>query len=136
MRSGGGIGTLRLQYPQLRITSYNVCYTKLLRTERFSKIGSQPVLSQNNVVELVQNTMEYLRTRTSDKVQFELITLETTLIIPLNPPLFEWVLENICKNAIDAIEGEGNITIRIENQKDTVGIDIADNGKGIRNNFV
>ncbi len=100
-------------------------------TERFSKIGSQPVLSQNNVVELVQNTMEYLRTRTSDKVQFELITLETTLIIPLNPPLFEWVLENICKNAIDAIEGEGNITIRIENQKDTVGIDIADNGKGI-----
>lgn len=100
-------------------------------TDRFSKIGSQPALIPDNLLEIVQNTMNYLRTRSSDKIQFELECRDDEVIVPLNAPLFEWVMENVCKNAMDAIEGEGLIKISITTTSQFIIIDIADNGKGI-----
>jgi hypothetical protein len=100
-------------------------------TERFSKIGSQPALVPENLVEIVQNTLNYLRTRSSDKIKFEFDCKEKEINAPLNAPLFEWVMENVCKNAMDAIEGEGLIRIVITNNSQFIFIDISDNGKGI-----
>lgn len=100
-------------------------------TDRFSKIGSQPALIPGNLVDIVQNTLTYLRTRSSDKIKFELECLEKEVIVSLNAPLFEWVMENVCKNAMDAIEGEGIIKISISTNPQFIIIDITDNGKGI-----
>lgn len=100
-------------------------------TERFSKIGSQPALVPENLVDIIQNTMNYLRTRSSDKINFEFDCKDDEVIVPINAPLFEWVMENVCKNAMDAIEGEGLIKISINKNSQFISIDIADNGKGI-----
>ncbi len=100
-------------------------------TDRFSKIGSQPLLADNNVLEIIENTLCYLRTRASGKIKFNLESDKTEIIVPVNPPLFEWVIENISKNAMDAIEGEGNIIVSVTENLQFVFIDIKDNGKGI-----
>lgn len=100
-------------------------------TDRFSKIGSQPKLEPNNIVELVQNTVAYLKSRSSDKIKFIFECEKDQIETPANPPLFEWVIENVCKNAMDAIEGEGEIKITITDNNQYVFIDILDNGKGI-----
>ena len=100
-------------------------------TERFSKVGSNPKLSNSNLSEAILKTVEYLKTRSSKKVNFIVNLPEKDLLIPMNLSLFEWVVENICKNAIDAIEGSGQIEIRISESKRWVMIDISDNGKGI-----
>jgi len=100
-------------------------------TERFSKVGANPKLTSNNLPESIQKTVEYLKSRSSKKVNFILNLPETELLIPMNLSLFEWVIENICKNAIDAIEGSGQIEIRVSEAKHWVTIDISDNGKGI-----
>lgn len=100
-------------------------------TERFSKIGSQPKLVDEDVIEIVENAMEYLKSRSSDKIVFNLGAPDVPVIIPLNAPLFEWVIENTCKNAMDAIETEGTINISISDYSKYIFIDIADTGKGI-----
>ena len=100
-------------------------------TERFSKVGANPKLTSNNLPESIQKTVEYLKSRSSKKVNFILNLPEKELLIPINLSLFEWVVENICKNAIDAIEGSGQIEIRVSESKHWVTIDISDNGKGI-----
>jgi hypothetical protein len=100
-------------------------------TERFSKIGSQPLITNNNVVEIVKNVIEYLKTRSSEKIQFILETENQEVIIPVNPPLFEWVIENISKNAMDALEGQGIISIKIFGDEFHEYIEVKDNGKGI-----
>jgi two-component sensor histidine kinase len=100
-------------------------------TERFSKIGSQPALGEQNLVEIIQNTLSYLKTRSSNKITFKVQTHAEKVIAPFNPPLFEWVIENVCKNAMDAIEGEGEIIISITEKDNQVVVDISDNGKGI-----
>lgn len=101
-------------------------------TERFSKIGSAPVLKKENIIEVIENSVTYIRTRTSSKVFFEINNSHAhTVFAPMNVPLFEWVLENLFKNAIDAISGEGKITINVLDQQQFVYIDIADTGKGI-----
>ncbi len=101
-------------------------------TERFSSIGSIPILKDENIYQLVNNVVGYLRPRVSSKINFEVYTLSETIQAQVHAPLFEWVLENLCKNAIDAMGNSGTIAIKIlrgSNRK--VLIDISDTGKGI-----
>ncbi|MFO7655933.1 MAG: HAMP domain-containing sensor histidine kinase [Bacteroidales bacterium] len=100
-------------------------------TERFSKIGSKPVLNKENIHEVIERAIRYLRTRSSEKVKYVLHTPPYELVTAINAELFEWVVENVCKNAIDAIEGDGTIEIAITDHTQVVYIDIADSGRGI-----
>lgn len=99
--------------------------------ERFSKIGSKPVLTPCSVNEVVQRSVDYMRRRASQMVQFEVdnkAACENSLCVPL----FEWVVENLCKNALDAMDGKGKITVVVgKTDKNRTFIDIADTGKGI-----
>jgi len=102
---------------------------------RFSKIGSQPELSPELINEVVFQMIDYLRNRTSKLVKYSIKSdVPNDFTVKISRPLFEWVIENICKNAIDAMEGEGSINIHIFKQKDKLAIDIADTGKGIARN--
>ena len=104
--------------------------------ERFSKIGSAPNLTLQNLNEVVYNSMKYIMMRTSNKIQFTINTSKQDLILPINIALFEWVIENICKNAIDAMQGNGALSITILESNTHAYIDIEDTGKGIpRNKF-
>jgi len=98
--------------------------------DRFSKIGSKPILKDLNLFTLATNSVNYLKTRSSDKVDFS-INIDPTIIIKANNTLIEWVFENLIKNAIDAIKGEGHISISAEKIDSNIAIDISDNGKGI-----
>jgi K+-sensing histidine kinase KdpD len=101
-------------------------------TERFSKIGSSPSLKKENVSEVIRNSINYFSPRTSSKVTFHVTNIgHHDVFAPMNIPLFEWVLENIFKNAVDAMSGEGSVTVSITDQQQFVYIDIADTGKGI-----
>lgn len=101
-------------------------------TERFSKIGSVPELLLTDVAETIKSTVEYLKTRSSGKVKFILdFDLEKKYEIPLNASLFTWVIENLCKNAIDAMNGDGRIQISLSEKGNDLFIDISDTGKGI-----
>ena len=101
-------------------------------TERFSSIGSVPVLKQENVVLLINNVIGYLRPRISSKVKIDVFTLSENIQVMVHPPLFEWVVENLCKNAVDAIGSSGTIAVKILRGSDSkVFIDISDTGKGI-----
>ncbi len=101
-------------------------------TERFSGIGSTPVLMKMNLYKIIVNSVSYLQARSSKNVKYVLnFDKSGELLIPLNESLFEWVIENMCKNAVDAMQGKGQIIISVENKKDRVFIDIRDFGKGI-----
>lgn len=101
-------------------------------TERFSKIGSVPELVPTDVADTVRTTVEYLKTRSSGKIKFVLdFDQEIKYKVPLNSALFSWVIENLCKNAIDAMNNAGTIQISITEKADQVFIDVADTGKGI-----
>jgi K+-sensing histidine kinase KdpD len=112
-------------------------------TERFSKIGSQPTLEQQSVMPVLRSAMDYMRARTSNKVEYRLEVRDESLKARamLCVPLFEWVIENLCKNAIDSMEGKGTITIEMKQEVykakgEKIVIDITDTGKGIdRRNF-
>ena len=100
--------------------------------QRFSKIGSVPELKEENLVEVIRDFTAYLRTRISSKVTITFDADNTPdIIIPLNRYLFEWVIENLCKNAVDAMDGCGSITIVVADEPRHVHIDITDTGKGI-----
>lgn len=101
-------------------------------TERFSKIGSPAKLEPNNVVGLIYESVDYLRPRITKKIKFFVnISREYAIIIPINRQLFEWVIENLCKNAVDAMNGNGEIRINIIEEEKTVHIDVEDTGKGL-----
>lgn len=100
-------------------------------TERFSKIGSPAKLEPVNIIETTREAVEYMKNRTSKKVKFNILASDSEVLVPLNTNLYEWVIENICKNAVDAMDGEGNLTVEIEDQPRNVIIDITDTGKGI-----
>jgi signal transduction histidine kinase len=102
-----------------------------LITERFSKIGSAPALKPKNIFEVMQRAVDYLRTRSSSQVKFSVTSSDEEALALVNVPLFDWVVENICKNAIDAMSGKGSINIHISTEADKVYIDIEDTGKGI-----
>jgi len=103
-----------------------------LITDRFGKIGSNPQLEQKNLVEQVHNMIDYIKRRAAGKVKFNFDTgNETNIPAMISPPLFDWVIENLLKNALDAIEGRGSITVQIQDNASQVLIDVADTGKGI-----
>lgn len=98
---------------------------------RFSKIGSTPELTPQDVTQVLQHTIAYLQKRSPRKVNFVTTLPDHPVIAPLNPYLFEWVIENICKNAIDAMQGNGTFTTILTTQGNLIHIDLADTGKGI-----
>jgi len=101
-------------------------------TSRFSKIGSSPQLEMQDVSTVLEETMDYMRARTSQKVKFSIKVAENAdTVAPLNAPLFSWVIENLCRNAIDAMSGEGALNVDITDQMQFLYIDISDTGKGI-----
>lgn len=100
-------------------------------TDRFSKIGSVPVLEPTDVNFVIRDTMDYLQKRFSNKFEFEINLPEGELVIPLIPSLFRWVLENLTKNAIDAMGDHGKIALDLINDSDHIHIDLSDTGKGI-----
>lgn len=102
-------------------------------TTRFSNIGSIPVLKEEDIVETIETFMSYLQKRISTKVSFNLVNeLPPNMMIKLNKYLFEWVIENICKNAVDAMEGVGALKVVMKETKNKqIAIDISDTGKGI-----
>ena len=100
-------------------------------TDRFSKIGSQPTLEKVNIVQVVEEAIQYLKSRLPEKVSLELNYEKSTITIPVSVVLLNWVIENICKNAVDAMKGEGLIQIQIQEQQNHVSIHINDSGQGI-----
>ncbi len=115
------------------ITELNKDVERLRKiTERFSKIGSEPKLKNENIVQVIYDSVNYIKSRASKKVSYQILQpQEAKISAPINLHLFEWVIENICKNAIDAIGGEGNIEVDIQEEENLVLIDITDDGKGI-----
>ncbi len=106
-------------------------------TERFSSIGSTPILKDENIYLLINNVVGYLQPRVSSKINFEVYTLSETIRARVHAPLFEWVVENLCKNAVDAMGSSGTIAIKILRGSDQkVFIDISDTGKGIPKTMV
>lgn len=101
-------------------------------TERFSKIGSKPELFPTNLINTLSSTINYLKTRSSNKVVFKTSFSEQDIIeTPLNAALFSWVIENLCKNAIDAMENNGTISINVHKKENQIVIDVTDTGKGV-----
>ena len=99
-------------------------------TERFSKIGSEPKLKSVNIAAAIQSNLDYLRDRLSNKVEMKLKSKDTEFA-QINKVLFSWVIENLVKNAVDAMNGEGKITVEISTDDKLVMIDVTDTGKGI-----
>lgn len=102
-----------------------------LIAERFSKIGSAPELKEENLGEAVERVVAYFDRRTSQKVHFSLSVPPQPLIVKINAPLFEWVVENLCKNAVDAMEGVGDISLKVEQTATGAHIEVSDTGKGM-----
>lgn len=102
-----------------------------LITDRFSKIGSVPNLEEKNVVEQISHMVTYIRKRAPQRIQISVHTQETDIPAMISPPLFDWVVENLLKNALDAMEGKGTIDIYIANHPAEVTVDVTDTGKGI-----
>lgn len=103
-----------------------------LISERFSMIGGIPKKEQVALPELAENVVSYIKKRASEKVHFSIENKSATpLILNLSPELIEWVIENICKNGLDAMDGEGTIKLTLDQHEDEVYLDISDTGKGI-----
>lgn len=102
-----------------------------LIAERFSKIGSAPALDSEDLCLIIPRVVEYIGRRTSDKVQITTDFPSSSVFVRVNAPLFEWVIENLCKNAIDAMAGVGHINICVRQRGAMVNIEVSDTGKGI-----
>jgi signal transduction histidine kinase len=130
----GWIEILQNNYPEIPVTAELARDVERLEkvTERFSRIGSKPSLTNENIVAIISRTVDYLKSRASSKVKFIYdYNSGNEILVPVNPALFEWVIENVSKNAIDAMEGSGEITVRIAETEKHALIDITDTGKGI-----
>jgi hypothetical protein len=102
-----------------------------LISDRFGKIGSSPHLEESDIIEQVEKMVAYIKRRSTQKVNFILDRPEEKVFAQISEPLFDWVIENLLKNALDAINGQGTITIRIKNLPSKVMIDVSDTGRGI-----
>lgn len=102
--------------------------------ERFSKIGSQPELRPENLNEVISHVVDYIGRRTSNRVNITTRLPQQPLYANLSAQLFEWVVENLCKNAVDAMEGQGDITISVFEETQRFVLEVADTGKGIPKN--
>lgn len=100
-------------------------------TDRFSKIGSTPTLDKEDMTNIVQQSISYLEKRISKKVVFTLVLPEKTLYAEVSEPLLSWVIENLTKNAVDAMEGQGKITYTLSEKGKMVCLEIQDTGKGL-----
>lgn len=103
-----------------------------LIADRFSKIGSLPEPVPTDIKEVMTHVIEYMDRRTSSKVRLIKDFPENDITVRINKSLFEWVIENLCKNAVDAMEGSGSITLHIEETAERVIIEVSDTGKGIK----
>lgn len=99
--------------------------------DRFSKIGSKPKLEKHEIISIVEKSVRYLKSRLSQNTEFIIENNEQELYVNINKTLLEWVIENICKNAVDAMQGKGKIKIAINQNDSTIQIIIKDTGKGI-----
>lgn len=124
---------LREKYPNDELIPEMEKDVSRLRTvaERFSKIGSMPEPESEDLLEVIDRTFDYLRHRTSQKVRFVCEFPKCPLMVRMNASLIEWVLENLCKNSIDAMDGVGSITCKVAQDADRAYIEITDTGKGI-----
>ena len=132
------VEVLRENYPDDElIPEMNNDVKRLQRiAERFSKIGSLPEPKPENLNDVVGNVAQYISRRTSNKVRLTVNMPEHPLIVKMSAPLFEWVIENLCKNAIDAMEGRGSITITACDEEECFSVEVSDTGKGIaKQNF-
>ena len=103
-----------------------------LVSDRFGKIGSKPQLESTSIAPVIAGVVEYMRGRSSDKVEIRLSSLvDENLQVPLSATLFEWVIENLIRNALDALDGVGAIDVSLNATSDKVSIEISDTGKGI-----
>lgn len=103
-----------------------------LISDRFGKIGSTPKLEDKEIVDHISMMVEYIKRRSSSKVSFTInVNGGRPVLASISPLLFDWVIENLLKNALDAMEGVGSITINIKNEDDKLYIDVTDTGKGI-----
>ena len=102
-----------------------------LLAERFSKIGSRPELQPENLCDTLRAVVTYMQRRVSNRVSLTARLPEQALIVPLCASLFEWVVENLCKNAVDAMDGAGSITLSAGEEADIAWIEVQDTGKGI-----
>jgi signal transduction histidine kinase len=130
----GWVEILQNKYPEVSLSKEIALDVDRLEkiTERFSMIGSKPVLNNENIIAIILRTVDYIKSRTSSKVRFlPDFDLSKEMFVPVNAALFEWVIENVCKNAIDAMEGIGEISINVSETEKSVMIDIYDTGKGI-----
>ena len=100
--------------------------------ERFSKIGSLPEPVDSSMNEVLDHVVDYMDRRTSKKVEMVCRLPDHDVIVKMNASLFEWVIENLCKNAVDAMEGSGRIVLTLTDESGRVAIEVQDNGKGIR----
>lgn len=103
-------------------------------TERFSKIGSMPKLDQHDIVEVTHSSYEYLKSRSSKLIDFEIVSPEKEIPVKLNPQLYSWTIENLVKNAIDAMKGKGRLKLEISETEKNIQVNISDTGKGIPKN--
>lgn len=100
--------------------------------DRFQKIGSEPNLEPENLIPVIQNAVTYMRARTSNRITIDDSCLEgVNRVVMLNAPLMQWVVENLLKNSVDAISGDGSISFQIHENEHDVMVDITDTGKGI-----
>ena len=100
-------------------------------TDRFSKIGSKPLLETSNIVSATTESFNYLKARNSKLIIFEMKAPETEILVALNPELYSWAIENLVKNGIDAMKGEGRISVSLESTETMVLIKVKDSGKGM-----
>jgi signal transduction histidine kinase len=100
--------------------------------ERFSKIGSLPEPKEGSMNEVLEHVIDYMDRRTSNKVEMIRDFPAEDVIVRMNSSLFEWVIENLCKNAVDAMEGKGRLLLTLKAESNRVIIEVTDNGKGIR----
>ena len=123
---------LKTKYPEDSLLFEMEKDVSRLRTiaERFSQIGSKTELELVNLNQALADTLQYLRTRLSKKVDIQL-NMEDEVFCHINISLFEWVIENLCKNAVDAMDGEGKINISLLSRGKEIRIDVADSGKGM-----
>jgi hypothetical protein len=104
----------------------------ILVSDRFGKIGSTPQLEKNNIVQQVQTMVDYMKKRASGRVSFSIDTRgKNDIPARVSPPLFDWVIENLLKNALDAMEGRGSIHLLMQENNTNIIIDVTDTGKGI-----
>jgi len=105
-------------------------------TERFSKIGSKSELQKRDIVSLVSQSIEYLKARMPVNTEFDIQVPGKEIIIPLNSVLFEWVIENLVTNAVDAMKGKGKISVSITEEENKIVINISDTGDGIDRSII